>query len=75
MAQLEHLLSQTQFYIAITINTMINGSLKTSSTKNLHQLVSSLKRHGYQLSDSSMDILIKTCNIMGDPESAVLYFN
>jgi pentatricopeptide repeat protein len=75
MAQLEQLLSQTQFYSAITINTMINGSLKTSSTKNLHQLVSSLERHGYQLSDSNMDRLIKTCNIMGDPESAILYFN
>ncbi|KAJ2961990.1 hypothetical protein NQZ79_g2771 [Umbelopsis isabellina] len=75
MAELEKLLSTTQFYSTVTINTMINGSLKTSSTKNLHQLISSLERHGYQLSDSNMNRLIKTCHVMGDPESAILYFN
>lgn len=75
MAELEQLLSTTQFYSTVTINTMINGSLKTSSTKNLHQLISSLERHGFQLSDSNMNRLIKTCHMMGDPESAILYFN
>ncbi|KAH8556635.1 hypothetical protein BGW37DRAFT_536812 [Umbelopsis sp. PMI_123] len=69
------LLENGQYCNEITINTMINGSLKTSTIKNLHQFMSYLEKHNHVLTDSNVDRLIKACHLGGDAESAIIYFN
>jgi pentatricopeptide repeat protein len=63
------------YYNEITINTMISGSLKTSTIKNLHQFIAYLEEHQHKLTDSNVDRLIKACHLGGDVESAIIYFN
>ncbi|KAI9289310.1 hypothetical protein BC943DRAFT_314062 [Umbelopsis sp. AD052] len=64
-----------QYYNEVTINTMISGSLKTTTIKNLHQFIAYLEENHHKLTDSNVDRLIKACHLGGDVESAIIYFN
>lgn len=76
MELISNLLAETKYYNEVTINTMINGSLKTAAKlKNLHQLMTCLETHKYQLTDSNVDRLIKAYHLVGDTESSIINFN
>lgn len=69
------LLSEGKYCNTVTINTMMSGSIKASSLKNLHQLISILEARKYHFTDENVDRLVRVCNLVGDIESAVIYFN